>query len=312
MNFFGPGRGPARGTAELASMDTILSMRVFRQVVESGGFTAASVALEMSVAMVSKHIKHLEEHLSTRLLNRTSRKVSLNTPGAAYYERCCEILNQIDDAEALLKTELKSPKGVLRITAPTWFSNRFFARILSEYSQRCPEVLLDVSLSDATVDLVEEGLDLALRGTLNEQADAKLPFEVITKMEFVIVASPQYLERCGRPESWDDLARHHVLTYSYAPSNLFPQSGRNWRLNSTALIGELAAQGVGIAVLPKFLIEEESYQSQLEIILGNLDFPNPTLYAVTHQRRHQSARIRSFVEFLRERFLAGCPASSID
>ncbi|MBS2037236.1 LysR family transcriptional regulator [bacterium] len=279
-------------------MDTLLSMRVFRQVVESGGFTAAAAVLEMSVAMVSKHVLHLEEHLGTRLLNRTSRKVALNEPGAGYYERCCEILDQIEAAENGLGKVLERPSGTLRVTAPTWFSNRFFARALCEYRRQYPEVQLDISLTDAFVNLVDEGLDVALR--VMQKAETSPTTRHVIKMDFALVGSRSYLQAHGRPGRAEDLAHHDVLVYSYYPKAAL--EGWNWekpgwRLNNTTLIAQLAAEGAGLAILPRLLFDEESFREQLEVVELEFPLPSPSLYVVTHGRRHYSPRVRSFMDF---------------
>ncbi len=279
-------------------MDTLLSMRVFRQVVESGGFTAAATVLEMSVAMVSKHVLHLEEHLGTRLLNRTSRKVALNDPGARYYERCCEILDQIEEAENGLGKVMEKPSGTLRVTAPTWFSNRFFAKALCEYRRRFPEVHLDISLSDAFVNLVDEGLDVALR--VMQKAETSPTTRHVIIMEFALVASREYLARRGRPRRAEDLVQHDLLVYSYYPKAHLegPHWDKpGWRLNSTALIAQLAAEGAGLAILPRLLFEEEAFHDQLEVVELDFPLPNPSLYVVTHGRRNYSPRVRSFMDY---------------
>ena len=286
-------------------MDTLVSMRVFRQVVESGGFTAAAAVLEMSVAMVSKHVFHLENHLGTRLLNRTSRKVALNDPGARYYERCCEILDQLEEAENGLGKAMEKPSGTLRVTAPTWFSNRFFARNLCEYRRRFPEVHLDISLNDAFVNLVDEGLDVALR--VMQKAEESPTTRAVLKMEFAMVASSDYLKRRGRPRSSEELEGHDLLVYSYYPKTLqgsfWEKPG--WRLNNTTLIAQLAAEGAGLAILPRLLFEEEAFRDQLEVVELEFPLPSPTLYVVTHGRRHYSARVRSFMDFFASQGVGG-------
>lgn len=284
--------------AEGLPMDTLVSMKVFRQVVESGGFTAAAAVLDMSVATVSKHVQHLEHHLGTRLLNRTSRKVALNDPGTRFFERCCEILDQLDEAEAMLGTSRETPSGTLRITAPTWFSNRFFARALCDYRGRYPDVHLDISLSDAFVDLADEGLDLALR--VMEQGRVTPTTRFVMAMDFAMVASKDYLKRMGRPRQLEDLALHQLLVYSYYPRSNLKESLWNrpgWRLNNTTLIAQLAAEGAGLALLPRLLFEEESFRDQLEVVTLDSPLPSPSLYVVTHGRRQHSARVRSFMDF---------------
>lgn len=272
-------------------------MRVFRQVVESGGFTAAATVLEMSVAMVSKHVLHLENHLGLRLLNRTSRKVALNEPGARYFERCCEILDQLEEAENGVGKVMEKPSGTLRITGPTWFSNRFFARALCEYRRLYPEVTLDISLNDAFVNLVDEGLDVALR--VMQKAEISATTRYVITMDFALVASKEYLQRKGRPRSAEDLENHDLLVYSYYPKTLqgsfWEKPG--WRLNNTTLIAQLAAEGAGLAVLPRLLFDEEAFRDQLEVVDLDFPLPSPSLYVVTHGRRHFSPRVRSFMDF---------------
>jgi DNA-binding transcriptional LysR family regulator len=283
-------------------LDTLLSLKVFRQVVDSGGFTAAAEVLEMSVAMVSKHVRHLEARLGTRLLNRTSRRVALNDPGSLFYERCCEILDQLEEAEKALGGTSETPSGTLRVTAPTWFSNRHFGRLLLDYRLQYPEVNLDISLSDAFVDLVEDGLDVALRVMQKGQPSELARF--ITTLEFAMVASPEYLQRRGRPRSARDLHQHDMLVYSYYPQrgDEQPWDKPGWRLNNTTLIAQLAAQGAGLAMLPRLLFEEESFSCNLEVIETDFRLPNPSLYVVTHGRRHHSARVRSFMDFFSTAF----------
>lgn len=287
-------------------MDTWVSMKVFRQVVDSGGFTAAAAVLDMSVPAVSKHVLHLERYLGTRLLHRTSRRVSLNDPGALFYERCCEILDQLEEAENALGKHREKPRGVLRVTAPTWFSNRFFARTLHDYRAAYPEVQLDISLSDAFVDLAEEGLDVALRVTQGGEPSASMRF--VTRLDFAVVASSEYLSRRGRPRNLNELTGHDILVYSYLPTrelreasgNVFPWDAPGWRLNNTTLIAQLAVEGAGLAILPRMLFEEEGYASLLEVVELDFQFPCPSLYVVTHGRRHHSAKVRSFMDFFEE------------
>ena len=144
-------------------MDTLQSMKVFRSVVDGGSFVAAARALDVSTAMASKHVAHLEKRLGTRLLNRSSRHLSLTDAGRVYFEQVRDALDNLESAELAVGQTAVAPRGVLKITAPVWFANAHFARLLSAYRARYPDVVLDVSLSDRVVDLVEEGFDLALR-----------------------------------------------------------------------------------------------------------------------------------------------------
>ncbi|MBV8883562.1 MAG: LysR family transcriptional regulator, partial [Chroococcidiopsidaceae cyanobacterium CP_BM_RX_35] len=140
-------------------MDTLTSIKVLRQVVESGSFVAAAERLNLSTAMISKHVMHLERNLGVRLLNRTSRHLSLTEAGTLYYEHCREMLDNLDMVEASVRQSAVVARGVLKISAPVWFANPLFTKTLAEYRSRYPDVLLDLNLNDRVVDLVEEGFD---------------------------------------------------------------------------------------------------------------------------------------------------------
>jgi DNA-binding transcriptional LysR family regulator len=285
-------------------MDMFFSMRIFRQVVESGSFTAAGEAMGLSVAMTSKHLRLLEDHLNVRLLNRTSRRLALSAAGLQYYERVCEILNSIDEAENELRFALHQPQGTLRITAPAWFGNSSFADLLCSYQSLYPKLKLDIMLSDTFVNLVDEGIDVALRVAMS--LDERLPARKLGEVEFVLAASQGYLEARGRPQTVEELRGHEVISYSYDPASVLgvPVTPSVFLCNSTTLIAHLAARDVGLAVLPRTLVEKESwFRDQFEIILPGVKLPSPTLYAVTHERRRQVARVATFLDFLQESLL---------
>ena len=162
-------------------MDALTGIKIFRQVVESGSFVAAAERMEVSTAMVSKHVIHLEKRLGVRLLNRNSRTLSLTEAGRVYYERCKTILDDLEQTELELGSLNDAPRGTLRITAPSWFAGQqAFAECLADYCRRYPEIVLDLSLEDRFVDLVEEGYDLALRitGRLGSKAAGPQDFPV--------------------------------------------------------------------------------------------------------------------------------------
>src|ERR1700746_2787320 len=150
-------------------VDTLTSIRVFRQVVESGTFVAARGRMDLSTAMVSKHVMHVEKRLGVRLLNRNSRTLSLTEPGRVYFERCRTILNDLENTELELGALNSAPRGTLRISCPSWSPGQRLAEHLAEYRRRYPEVVVDVSFEDRMVDLVEEGYDVAVRATSSEQ-----------------------------------------------------------------------------------------------------------------------------------------------
>lgn len=288
-------------------MDTLLSMRVFRRVVDAGSFVAAARALDISTAMASKHVAHLERHLGARLLNRSSRHLSLTDAGSVYFGQCREMLDNLDEAEAAVGHASATPRGTLKLTAPLWFANARFARLLADYKARYPDVVPDVNLNDRVVDLSEEGFDLALRVTQNPGPG--LIARPLLSIRFVLVASASYVAARGAPVAPDELARHATIAYAYSPI------GDQWafegpegpvtarivpaiRSNSTMLACQMVAAGAGIALLPPWLVQEDLAAGRLQPLLPDYTMPAATLYAVYTSRRYLSPKVRTFVDFV--------------
>ena len=209
----------------MSAVDLLVSIDVFRQVVESGSFVGAAERLNLSAAMTSKHVTHLEKHLGMRLLNRKSRSLSLTEAGTFFYERCKVILTKMEEAELAVGAMNGAPHGTLRVTCPSWADGRQMADLLAAYRRRYPEVVVDVSFEDRLVDFIEEGYDLAIRATV-DQPPAGLVARRLRGMPFVIAASPEYLQRCGVPKSPEDLARHDsVMTGAEQSWHLAGPSG---------------------------------------------------------------------------------------
>jgi DNA-binding transcriptional LysR family regulator len=190
-------------------MDTLSSIKAFRQVVESGSFVAAAERLAISPAMVTKRVMHVEQRLGVRLLNRNSRKLSLTEPGKVYFERCKSILEDLDDTELELTCLGSNPRGTLRVSFPSFAAGRGLARLLAEYHRLCPDVLVDASFEDRFVDLIDEGFDLALRLTSNSDSlPAGLVARPIRPAMFYLAASREYIRRHGRrgcPRTFSDM-----------------------------------------------------------------------------------------------------------
>lgn len=289
-------------------MDKLQSMQVFRQVAEFGSFVRAAEKLELSTAMVSKHVRQLEEQLGVRLLHRTSRRVSLTQEGALYLERLSEILGALEAAEAELGCTAVTPRGVLRVAAPVWLHQRRFSQGLAAYQLRYPEVRLDLQLGDRIVDLTEEGIDLALRVT--HEPHESLIARRLAPMPFHLVASAAYLARAGRPQSPWDLAGHGFLLNSGVKSSSilrFVEDGQERQLpltpvfqtNSTTLIAQMAAAGLGVAFIPEALLSEPPLDRALEVLLPDLQLPHAlSLFAVYTSRRLQSPKVRTFIDFM--------------
>ena len=289
-------------------MDTLTSMKVFTTVVDAGSFAAAAERLDISRAMASKYVAQLEEQLGTRLLHRTTRKLRLTETGAAYHERCQHILGEISEAEAQAANLTLQPRGTLRLAMPISFSLRHVTPLLAGYLRQYPEVSIDATLSDRYGDLIEEGFDLALR--IGPPPEGNLIARRIASDRFAICATPAYLEKHGTPATPEDLARHNCLLYSYS------SAGTSWRLrgpdgaehnvkvsgslraNNGDLLNQLGADGIGILRQPCFLVGAQLRDGRLIEVLKEYRSDPIGIYAVYPSRRHLSAKIRTFVDYL--------------
>lgn len=302
-------------------MDRFQALRVFAQVVESGSFAKAAERLDLSTSAISRHVAELEAHLRTRLLNRTTRRISLSESGRALYERAVQLLADLEEAEQEAAQAAVVPRGTIKLTTSVAFGVRHIAPAIAAFAARHPEVGFDVSLSDRTVDLVEEGFDLAVRiGALGSE---NLVARRLAETRLLPCAAPSYLAAHGTPRVPEDLERHNCLTYEYeSPRNQWrfrDSSGRerlvrvSGRVNSnnSELLAEAAAQGVGIAFAPGFVLGPALRAGRLVPVLPEFEPPALPIYAVYPSRKHLSAKVRLFVEFLIERF-ARLPDTSPD
>jgi DNA-binding transcriptional LysR family regulator len=290
-------------------VDTLTGIKVFLQVVESGSFVAAADRLDVSTAMVSKHVMNVEGRLGVRLLNRNSRTLSLTEPGRVYFERCKVILDDLEETELELGSLGTTARGTLRITCPSWFAGQRLADILARYRQRYPQVVVDVSFEDRIVDLVEEGYDLALRVSANP---GLLPSGLIARpvksMSFLVAGSREYLARHGMPKSPQDLAHHDCIAVGSQDSWVFRQSGGKIevparivaRYRSMAGVAHAVAAGIGLAPLPRIFFEDPLFERQLVPVLPEQPFGLGSLYLVYVSRRNVPRKIRSFIDFFLE------------
>ena len=292
-------------------MDRLATMDTFVRVVEAGSFVAAADRMGLSPAVVSRHVQDLEERLGIRLLNRTTRRISLTEPGAAYYERCQQVLRDIEEMDLSVAREVQQPRGVLRVNAPVVFGTRHLAPILTEYEGRYPEVAIDLNLTDRFIDLVEEGADLAVRiGTLTEST---LVARRLCPIRLVLCASPGYLERHGTPRTPDDLKAHNCLGYTYT------RGGAEWqfsgpdgpvvvpirgslRANHGEVLHRAAIDGLGLALQPTFIAGDALAAGLLRAVLSDYRPAEMSAYAVFLSRKFLSAKVRTFVDFLAEKF----------
>jgi DNA-binding transcriptional LysR family regulator len=294
-------------------MDSLTSMRVFCAVVDNGSFAAAAGKLHLSRAMVTKHVMNLENHLSIRLLNRTTRRLSLTESGAGYYERCTQILNELEEAEAQARQASAEPRGTLRINAPYSFATAHVAPFLPEFLASHPDLKLDLTMNDRFVDLVEEGFDVAVR-IATTLPESSLVARKLAPCRMVVCGSPAYFQRHGEPQSPAELERHNCLCYSFCASqgawSFTSRDGRRHavkangsiRANSGDALRAAALGGIGVVLLPSFAVGEELSDGRLQAVLTDCETPESALYAVYPSRRHLSAKVRAFVDFLGRKY----------
>ncbi len=290
-------------------MDTLEAMRVFVNVAERNGFSAAADALDLSTASVTRQVAALEQRLGTRLLNRTTRRVSLTSAGSAYYQRCVQLLAEFDDLEAAVGAQALQPSGLLRINAPVSFGIARLAPLLAGYRQRNPQVKLDLSLSDRLVDMVEEGFDVAIR--ITRQPSPTLIARRLAQARVLLCAAPDYLARAGTPKLPEDLAGHECLVYSYWAGGdewtlRGPQGehtvrvGGCVRANNGDVLCEAAVAGMGIVLQPDFLAEPHLASGRLVRVLPDYEVPPIGIHAVYTSRSHLAPKVRSFIDYLVE------------
>jgi DNA-binding transcriptional LysR family regulator len=290
-------------------VDTLTSIKVFRQVVESGSFVAASERLDLSTAMVSKHVMHVEQRLGLRLLNRNSRTLSLTESGRVYFERCKTILDDLEDTELELGSLNSSPRGTLRISCPSWSPGRRIAEHLAEYRRRYPEVVVDVSFEDRMVDLVEEGYDLAFRVTSSDALSPGLIARPVRPVSYFLAASTEYIKRNGAPNSPEELARHDFVAVGNVNSlQLLGPSGKIevpmrvvLRYRSTLGVVNAVASGIGLAPLPAILFDDPEFKTRLSPVLLEYPLRQSMLYVVYISRKYLPLKLLTFRDFLIER-----------
>jgi DNA-binding transcriptional LysR family regulator len=290
-------------------MDTLTSIKVFRQVVESGSFVAAGDRLDISTAMVSKHVMNVEQRLGLRLLNRNSRTLSLTEPGRVYFERCKTILDDLEDTELELGSLNSAPRGTLRISCPSWAPGQRLAEHLAEYRRRYPEVVVDVSFEDRMVDLVEEGYDLAVRVTSSDALSPGLIARPVRPVSYFLAASTEYIKRNGAPKSPEELAHRDFVAVGNANSlELIGPSGKIevpmrvvLRYRSLLGVANAVASGIGLAPLPAILFEDPVFKTRLTPVLMDYPLRQSMLYVVYVSRKYLSLKLLTFRDFLVER-----------
>lgn len=292
-------------------MDKLTSMKVFAAVARLGSFSAAAEELGMSRAMASKHLNYLESELGIRLLNRTTRQLSLTEVGSAYQERVNNILAEIEDTELAVTQLQTEPRGTLKIITPPSFGSFHLARALNGYKERYPEIDVEMILTDRKPDLFEEGVDLAIY--LGELDDSTLIARKLASTRIVVCGSPEYLAANGIPQSPADLEQHNCLTMSQRamhsawkfridgkPVDLHPAG--NFRANTADPLRIAATTGCGLVQLPSYIVGLDILSGRLQPVLEKYEPEELPIYAVYIHRRHLSTKVRTFVDFICEKF----------
>lgn len=293
-------------------MDKFREMEAFVAVVDNGSFVRAAEALHSSKAAVSRQVIDLEQRLGIRLLNRTTRKLSVTDEGQLFYQRCTDLLSGLEEAESALRQRRGEPSGHLRVSAPVTFGISYLAALWGNFLQQYPKISMEVSLADRTVDLVEDGFDLAVR--ISRAPHPTFIARKLASTRMMLCASPAYLARHGKPEHPQDLAGHNVISYTYwtprdeweftTPDGKKEVVKTRPRLhaNNGDTCVAAALQDQGIVLQPDFLVHEALRDGRLQQLLGNYQTVELGVYAVYSSRRQLPLKLRVLIDFLVEAF----------
>ena len=289
-------------------MDKFEAMRVFCSVIEAGSFVAAAERSGLSTTAVSRLVAQLEMQLNVRLINRTTRRMNPTNEGFAYFERCTQLLADLEEAEASVSGEARHPRGRLRLTAPIALATLRLAPAFAAFCRTYPEITLDVVLSDGVADFVEEGLDLAIR--VGRVGSENLVARHIGETALLIAASHDYLTRMGNPGHPEDLLRHACFTYTYsatgnqwqfedeAGQSVSVRIGGPVNANNGMLLAEMAAAGSGIVLAPCFILQPLIAAGRLVQVLPEWKQCRLPIHVVYPTRRHLSAKVQAMTGFL--------------
>lgn len=289
-------------------MDVLVSMSVFRRVAETGNFSAVAREMELSQPTVSKHIAALEKHLNVKLLNRSTRQLNLTDVGKRYYDSCVHIIDEMQETESTIRNQQSLPTGTLRINTPVTFGEISIVPHLWEFLTEYPELNIDLIMDDHYIDLVKEGVDMAIRvGPMN---DSNLIARKIGNSPRVTVASQKYLDIYGEPDNLQDLKEHKCIVYTLLTTlnewhftgpqgkESIKVSGR-FRVNNPRVIRQAVLEGQGIAVTPIWLVDDYIKTGQVKVILDKYIPTTLDIHAVYPEKRFVSAKVRFFIDYIR-------------
>ena len=294
-------------------MNKLQAMEVFVHVVDAGGFTRAAENMQLPKATVSTLVQALEQALAVKLLHRTTRQVSVTSDGAAYYERCLRILSDVREAEESLSTNRASPSGRLRVDVSSGLASDIIIPALHDFFERYPDIRLDLGCGDRPVDLIEEGVDCAIRG--GPLPDSGLIARRIGVLQFATAATPGYFEKHGRPQHPNDLLKHRCINYFSSKTGktldwdfvrgeetLFIPVPACLAVNDSTAYMTAGLQGLGLIQMASYQVEPMLASGEMELVLEDWTSAPLPVNIVYPQNRHLSAKVRVFVEWMADLF----------
>ena len=292
-------------------MMKLVGMGIFAKVAEARSFSEAARRLGISKSLVSKEVTKLEKALGARLLNRTTRQLSLTEFGAAFYEHCARVVQEAEEAELLVERLHASPRGVLKCTAPVAFTTLHIARALPEFLAQYPDVQIDLTLGDRAFELAEEGYDLAIR--IARELPPNLVARPIAPINRVVCGTPEYFSSRGVPNTPQDLATHDCVVYTHAnPDSIWHLSADGTdiavpvrgalKVNDDEVAWQAVRAGLGVSLLPTFIVGDDLQSGRLQAVLTQYLPSEQKLYALYLPNRHLSAKVRVFIDFLLAKF----------
>lgn len=296
-------------------MDKFRAIRLFVRLADLGSFTRLAEEMNLSKSMVSKELSRLEDSIGARLIQRSTRNLQLTQAGVDYLERCRDILERLDDADALVQQRTDAPRGKLKINAPMALGITDLSRMFAEFMQAYPEIELDIHLSDEFIDLIEHGFDLGFRA-VSKPFDSNYIGRFLTRFGYRICAAPAYLAQHPSIQRVEDLKAHNCFVYSYYPSrNTWPlETGisiqGSLRVNNTLFMMEIIRQGHGIGFVPDFACMDALDKGEVVEVLPAVERPSLDLYALYPARQFAPPRLLHCVEFIERWFKANRLAHS--
>ncbi|MES2243654.1 MAG: LysR family transcriptional regulator [Pseudomonadota bacterium] len=293
-------------------MDRWTEIELFVQVAETGSLSRAAEALDLSNAAASRHLSALEERLGARLVERNTRRLYLTDTGQEFFSRAKTILSDLKDAESAVNATALNPTGMLRITASLSFSLHHVAPLLREYTQRYPNVTVHVEAANRYLDIIDNNIDVAIR-TREIEPDSNITIRRLAETRRILAASPRYFAQHGFPKTLEDLHKHKLLIYTYAnnPNELrFTRDGASTTVtvkgllesNDGQILRTAALDGLGILVQPSYIVYNDIVAGRLVPVLDEWDLPHLTINLAYPSRKHLSAKVRTFIDFVAEHF----------